>query len=79
MSLEKEKETYQKKLPELEQHIGKYVLIHGEDVVGMFESYADAIGQGYLQFGLEPFLVKLIEREERVQLITRIIAPASTG
>ena len=79
MSLEKEKETYAKKFPELEEHLGEYVLIHGEEVAGIFEAYADAIAQGYRQFGLKPFLVKRIEREEGAQLITRILAPASTG
>ncbi len=73
MSLEKEKETYLAKLSELEQDEGKYVLIHGAEVVEVFESYADALSYGYDKFGLEPFLVKLIEGTERVQLVTRLI------
>ncbi len=74
MALEKEQETYQKKLPELEQDQGRYVLIHGEDVVGVFDTYNDALSEGYKLFQLAPFLVKLIEGEERVHLVTRLMA-----
>lgn len=39
---------------------GKFVLIHGAQVVGVYESEMDAISQGYKQFGNVPFLVKEI-------------------
>lgn len=80
MALEQEKETYQKHLPELEQHQGKYVLIHGEEVVDIFESYQDALRQGYRQFGVdEPFLVQLIESAETIHCVTRFVDPAVHG
>jgi len=41
---------------------GKFVLIHGDEVVGVYESKNDAIAQGYQQFGNVPFLVKQILR-----------------
>jgi hypothetical protein len=79
MPLERELTTYREKLPELVQHEGKYVLIHGEEVVDTFATYEDALKQGYKQFGLEPFLVKQIQTAERVQFVTRAIEPAHVG
>jgi hypothetical protein len=39
---------------------GKYALIHGEQVVDIYDTEADAIREGYRQFGNVPFLVKRI-------------------
>jgi hypothetical protein len=78
MALEKELETYKAKFPELKQHAGKYVLIHGSDVVEYFSSYDDAIKAGYGRFGLKPFLVKQIQAVEQAQYITRFNAPSTT-
>jgi hypothetical protein len=75
MALEKELATYHSKLLELAADEGKFVLIHGGDVAGVFISYEDAIKIGYEKFGLEPFLVKQIQVVERVQFVTRFVAP----
>ena len=77
MALEKELETYRKKLPELKADEGKFVLIRGEDVVDVFSSYEDAIKQGYARFKLEPFFVKHISSIEHVQFISRFVDPCS--
>ena len=76
MALEKELETYKKKLPELKNNEGKFVLIKGEEVVDTFTSYEDAIKEGYKKFKLDPFLVKQISQVEQVQFITRFLAPS---
>jgi hypothetical protein len=68
MSLEKESE--------LKQDEGKFVLIHGEEIIDTFTSYEDAIKEGYKQFRLEPFLVKQIHSIEQVQFITRFVSPS---
>jgi hypothetical protein len=75
MQLERELATYMDRLPELVQHEGKYVLIHGDSVVDTFASYQDALRQGYRQFGLEPFLVKQILSTERIHFVTRTVEP----
>jgi hypothetical protein len=76
MALEKEMETYKKKLPELKAFEGKFVLIHGEEVVDTFSSYEDAIKEGYSKFKLtEPFLVKQISSIEQLQFISRFVEP----
>lgn len=79
MALEKELETYKTKLAELKQHEGKFVLIHGSEVVNVFTSYEDAIKEGYQKFKLEPFLVKQIQAVEQVQFISRLTAPSPAG
>jgi len=73
MALEKELETYKRKLPELISEEGKFVLMKGDDVCDTFTSYEDALKEGYKRFGLEPFLVKQIYAIEQVQLITRLL------
>jgi hypothetical protein len=73
MALEKEIETYKKKLPELKAEEGKFVLIRGDTLVGVFTSYQDAVKEGYEKFKLEPFLIRKIQAFEQVQFITRLI------
>jgi hypothetical protein len=77
MALEKELATYRNKLTELKEHEGKFVLIHGDEVVDFFAAYEDAIKAGYQKFSLEPFLVKQINAIETVQHVTRHILPYS--
>ena len=78
MALEQELATYKSKLAELAAHEGKYVLIHGAEVAGVFTAYEDAIKEGYEKFGLEAFLVKRIQTFEQVQLASRLISPTPT-
>jgi len=75
MPLEKEIETYKARLPELRESEGKFVLIHGSDLVNTYTSYEDAIKDGYARFKLEPFLVKQIHAIEQVQFISRLVVP----
>ncbi|MBI2368245.1 MAG: hypothetical protein HYV01_24995 [Deltaproteobacteria bacterium] len=46
---------------------GKFVLIRGSQVVGVFDSKMDAIAAGYQQFGNVPFLVKQVVKIETPQ------------
>ena len=75
MALEKELETYKKRLPELMGQEGKFALIHGDIFVDVFNTYEDAIKEGYKQFHLKPFLVKKIESHEKIHFITRLFSP----
>ena len=76
MALERELATYKRKLlPELKEHEGKFVLIHGESVIGTFTSYEDAIKDGYEKFKLNPFLVKRIQVFEQAQFVSRLLDP----
>ena len=75
MALEKELETYRRKLPELKEHEGKYALVHGDTFVDVYSTYEDALKEGYEKFKLEPFLVKRIESQEQIHTITRLLHP----
>jgi hypothetical protein len=77
MALEKELATYIEKLPTLKEHEGKYVLIHGDDVVDVYTSYEDAIKEGYSRFKLEPFLVKQVHALEQVRFVSRFVDPCA--
>jgi len=70
-ALEKELETYRQKLPGMLLEEGKFALIHGDQVAGTFDAYADALTEGYKLFKLEPFLVKQIQAVEQVHFIAR--------
>ena len=63
--LKREYETYLAHLPQLAQHEGKFVLIHGSDVAGVYDTYKDALTAGYEKFGLKQFLVKRVASVEK--------------
>jgi hypothetical protein len=54
---------------------GKFVLIRGEEIAGVWDTYADALEAGYEKYGLSPFLVKQVRGIEQVQVFTRGIVP----
>ncbi len=71
MALEKELETYRLHQAQLLAEEGKFVVIHGESVLGTFSSYEDALKAGYEKCKLEPFLVKKIQAAEPINFISR--------
>ena len=71
MALEKENETYQRELPKLMASEGKFVVISGDSIVGIFGTYEDALNVGYDKCGTNPFLVKKIQSVEQAQFFTR--------
>lgn len=75
MALEKELETYRARLPQLHEEQGKFALIQGETLAGIYGTYEDALKAGYEKFALEPFLVKQIQVVEQVQFISRLVVP----
>ena len=72
-ALAREMETYRARFAELQANEGKFVLIHRDEVGGIYETYGDAIKVGYEKFKLEPFLVKKIASTEVAQFITRLV------
>ena len=67
-AIKTELETFRRVLPDLladPANTGKYVLIHGETVSGVFPTRESGLDAGYERFELAPFLVKrIVEREE---------------
>ena len=70
-ALQAEVDTYNRLLPTLLNNQGKFALIKGGELVGVFDSYQDALQAGYQKFALAPFLVKLIAPAGQVAFFTR--------
>ena len=71
--LKKELETYESHKNELVAvGEGKYALIQGDRICGVWDTYDDALKSGYKEFGVTtPFLVKKISGMEFVHHFTR--------
>lgn len=79
MSLERELTTFRRELPGLladPANQGKFVLIHGEQVAGVWETRGKGLEAGYERFGLETFLVKEITEHEKIVYYSREVANA---
>jgi hypothetical protein len=65
MPLEQELETYGRELPRLVQgHEGEFVLIHGDQVDSFWPTEDAAYEAGCQRFGVQPFLVKRVQKDE---------------
>ena len=71
MALEKELQTFKRELPNLLAQEGKFVVICGDQITGIYVTYEDDLKVGYDKCGLNPFLVKKIQAVEQVQYFTR--------
>lgn len=66
MALEREVATYEAHLMDLLASQGKYVLIRGDEIAGVFDTYEAALDRGYQEYGPVPFLVKVIQPAEPI-------------
>jgi hypothetical protein len=72
MALERELAACEHQKSRLLAEAGKFVLIHGDDVAGVWDTYQDALRAGYLKYGVDsPFLVKRIDPLDRPQFFGR--------
>jgi hypothetical protein len=71
MALEQEIQTYNRELNSLLGQEGKFVVIAGDKVIGVYATYEDAIKVGYEKCGMTPFLVKKIQAVEQIQYFSR--------
>jgi len=58
-------ETLRNEYSSIAKQVGRYVLIQGTAVVDFFDSYGDAINEGYKRFKLGNFLVRLVKAHEK--------------
>jgi len=58
--------TYRRELPRLlaEGHEGKFALIKGESIVGVFDTHRDAMGAGYDSYLRQGFMVQQVREWE---------------
>ena len=54
-----------------DSHDGKFVLIQGEEVAGVFVTREEAIAAGYERYGKEPFLAKHVAAAEKPVFFSR--------
>jgi uncharacterized protein (DUF433 family) len=72
MVLDREWDTYQANLPELlHQHAGRYLLIRGNRIIGVWDTKDQALEEGYRRFLLGPFMVQHIVAEEKPIFVPR--------
>lgn len=59
--LEQERAFYQAHLDEwLQCYSNRFVLVHHQDLVGVFNTVEEALSEGARHFGLTPFLVRQV-------------------
>ena len=75
-SLATELAAYQSLLPTLSAEEGRFALIAGENLLGIYDTYGDALAEGYRARGLEPFLVKKISAVEVISYFSRDLRAA---
>jgi hypothetical protein len=66
MVLQDELQVYRRELPGLTAQLGQFALLRGQEVAGVWPSYAAALRAGYERYGLVPFLVQPIREREAV-------------
>jgi len=60
--LEQEINYYNQQLSQwLDHFTGRFVLIKGSELIGTFDTQADALAEGARRFGLQSFLVRRVE------------------
>lgn len=66
MVLDREIETYNRRLPELLADEGRFVVIIGEEIIGIFDTDRDALMVGFDRAGSTAFLCRQISAIELV-------------
>ena len=63
--LELERNYYQSIKDELlERHHSQFALIHGEELIGTYNTEEEAYKEGVRRFGANPFLIQQIQEQE---------------
>lgn len=83
MMLEKERKFFDRKKAEfIGDHLGRFVLIREDKLVGVFNTIEEAMSEGARRFGLSPFLVRqvsnLVENEINIPALSLGILNANS-
>lgn len=76
--LQIELETFEKIKGTLLPQEGKYAVVYGTELLGVFDTYDDALKVGYEKCALKPFLVKKIEIIEPINYFFRDVFSCRT-
>ena len=73
--LDREFQTFQENKPNLvKNHVGKFVLIKDDEIIGIFENELDAIKQGNEHFNDSHFLVnEIIDDKFRIRFMPSLV------
>lgn len=71
--------TYRRELPRLldEKEAGRFVVIRGEQLLGTWDTYRDALQHGYDRLGDLPFMVQKIDPRDTERLDRLLTAQAN--
>jgi len=59
--LEKEEKAFEQNLPELlKTDLGKFVLVKGDKIIGVYSVIADALSSGYEKYKEQPFFIRQV-------------------
>jgi hypothetical protein len=73
-SLAEEMATCRAHLPRLvTEDRGRFVLVKGADIAGIFIDRSEAIQEGYRRFGIVPFLVRQITPDEPTVYLPNVV------
>lgn len=70
-SLDKELAAFEALRPSLVKDEGRFAVVAGDKLLGIYDTFQDALSAGYKERGLEPFLVKQINTVEVVANFSR--------
>lgn len=70
-SLDKEHAAFERLRPSLVKDEGRFAVLAGDTLLGVFDTFQDALSAGYKEQGLKPFLVKQINSVEVVANFSR--------
>lgn len=80
--LEQERAIYdEKKKDWLAQYSGRFVVVKGDDLIGVYNTIDEAIAEGARRFGLSSFLVRQVlpvQEEVRIPALTMGLLRADT-
>ena len=80
-ALEREKAAFYRELPRLLKtrgNRGRWALVHGDEVAGIYPNFDACLEAGYERFGLSPFLImEVAEKQKVISMTTFRLTPES--
>ncbi|HXL79644.1 MAG TPA: DUF5678 domain-containing protein [Pyrinomonadaceae bacterium] len=67
--LDKERQYFADHLAELlSQHLGQFVVVKDDELIGAFNTIEEALAEGARRFGLKPFLVRQVSAADEKEI-----------
>ena len=76
-ALEREYNFYKANKQELlKKYENKFIVVHGDKVVGCFDQHREAVDTFQKKYALGTFLVRRVQRHDKIGKVSRAIGPA---